>query len=66
MFNKFLTSQIAILIEDINFQNLKFIFIVSNTKKTSNYEWEEISEASKSNALSDSIIVIGVEPLKIT
>lgn len=43
LLNEFLTSQPAILVEEVDFQNLLLVLSVGWTEQGGNDEWEEVS-----------------------
>ncbi len=64
LLNKFLRSQVTIFIEQIDFQYLLSISVISESNEASNEEREEVSEISISDACGEGVIIVSIEPLK--
>jgi hypothetical protein len=58
LFNKFMCSQITILVEDVSFKNLLPIATICVNKKISYKYGEDIAESSETNVGCENVIVI--------
>ena len=63
LLNKLLTSQPTILIEQVDFKDLLFVFSISRAEQSCNNEWEKVPECSVPNVLGENVVVVRVEKL---
>lgn len=65
MLDEFLGSEVTILIEEIDFQDLKSVPVVSKSNQSSHGQGEEVPESPEPDAGGKGVVVIGIEPLSI-
>jgi hypothetical protein len=58
LLNKFLRSEPAILIKQVDLQNLLLILSVGRTEQCRNDEWEKVSECSESDICCENVVIV--------
>lgn len=60
---KLLGSEPAILVEEVNLEDISAILGICLIKAIPDEQWDDISEHSETNVGSESVVVIRIEPL---
>lgn len=63
LFDELLSSQVAILVEKVDFEDLLAIWGVSICKDIADKEGEDIAESSETNVSGKEVVIVGVEEL---
>ena len=58
LLDKLLTSQPAILIKQVDLQNLLFVLSISRAKQGCDHEGEEVPESSESDILREDVVIV--------